>query len=264
MSKELPKYTANKMQGNIGEAYVQYLLSLFTLVHKIDGSNDVGNDFICELVHEQSPTNLLFYVQVKYTQDRPTIKQETWNYWKTSPIPVYIFWIRKLPGARPMQNIPIEDLEQNTQYLACTPLLHANQKYSLGEYRNYDRRDFQGDLVRDHARTAFQSGYATIVKPRDYLRLDEKIYAQLPFYLLEIEGMVPTYHKKILTNGWVNLYALATSLHRKGTQKAKKEAVKLLDVALNLMSSAEKIEYLDFRQKMQNLKISILNSMNQG
>lgn len=57
---KLPTYPKRKMKGNIGEALAQYVLSNFCLVHKIDGSSDVGNNLVCELIKDEHPTNLLF------------------------------------------------------------------------------------------------------------------------------------------------------------------------------------------------------------
>src|SRR5687768_7189459 len=118
----LPRYTDLKRKGNTGEALAQYIFSKFCLVHKIDGSNDIGNDFICELIKNQYPTNLLFYIQIKYTDRAPRIRKETLEYWKGSPIPVYLFWIK--------DNIPPGAFSNDAlgksyiSYKRYTPILH--------------------------------------------------------------------------------------------------------------------------------------------
>lgn len=249
------------MQGNIGEAYVQYLLSLFTLVHKIDGSNDVGNDFICELVHDQSPTNLLFYVQVKYTIVEPVIKLATWNYWKSSPIPVYIFWIKKEKGQGRLENLPFEALIDNTRYKPCTPLLHEKKGRTSGEFIQYNRQGFLRDLIDDHSRTAYMKGYATLIKPRDYLNLDEKIAIGLPLRHLSVEMISLIYAKRIIDNGWINLYALAVSLHKVGGRKKDTEALDLLIVALRIMTPTDKKESSRLRKEIEDLRNTIQNSL---
>ena len=51
--------------GNKGEAYLEVFLSNFCLTHKIARSNDIGIDFFCEWFYGESPTSLLFAIQVK-------------------------------------------------------------------------------------------------------------------------------------------------------------------------------------------------------
>ena len=39
-------YIKNKQTGNKGEAFIESLFSDYAIVHKIDGSKDVGLDFL--------------------------------------------------------------------------------------------------------------------------------------------------------------------------------------------------------------------------
>lgn len=61
-------YITNKQTGNKGEAFIESLFSDYAIVHKIDGSKDVGLDFLCEWVKGEKPTQLLFGLQVKTTK----------------------------------------------------------------------------------------------------------------------------------------------------------------------------------------------------
>ena len=58
----------------MGEAFVESILSEYAIVHKIDGSKDVGLDMLCEWVKGESPTQILFAIQVKTTRKLPKTK----------------------------------------------------------------------------------------------------------------------------------------------------------------------------------------------
>jgi len=208
----LPEYTKNKMKGNIGEALVQYLLSHFCLVHKIDGSNDVGNDFICELIKDRYPTNLLFYVQVKFSRTKPRIKPATLEYWKGSPIPVYIFWIRGDPPTSFLQGSPLNLDSLEKKYIRMTPKLHNATKHRQEEYKVFTEENFKRDLVVDYARTQYQQGLVPLVEPRDFLTLDEKQVLRFPQYQLLIKDVIPEYKQNILRRGWVQPLVIASLL----------------------------------------------------
>ncbi|MBU1131048.1 DUF4365 domain-containing protein [Patescibacteria group bacterium] len=225
MKKDLPKYIDSKRKGNIGESFVQYLLSEFCLVHKIDGSMDIGNDFICELIRDQYPTNLLFYVQVKYTQNEPHLKKSTIKYWEGSPIPVYLFWLKDKP-------IHLEDLSE-LKYKRYTPQLHNEKKHLSERYKPWYRYDFFRDLIIDYVRCQYIKGSATIIEPRDFLKLEDKMTADLPMYIYA-KDVIKEYSDKILGQGWINLYTTALLLRDKDTIEDLKNALSLIKIAKNL------------------------------
>lgn len=43
-------YPKTKQKGNKGEALVEIALSEYSIVHKIDGSKDIGLDLLCEWI----------------------------------------------------------------------------------------------------------------------------------------------------------------------------------------------------------------------
>ena len=108
------KYPISKQIGNKGEAFFESLISNYALVHKIDGSKDVGLDFLCEWIFGEHPTRLLFGVQVK-TRKRlkiikrrdksrlnhleefkiklEGIKKTTLDYWSGFDFPVFLFLV---------------------------------------------------------------------------------------------------------------------------------------------------------------------------
>ncbi len=96
MSDLNKKYTDRKKKGNKGAAYLEYKLTDFVLMHKIDEAKDLGNDFICELVDGESPTRVLFFIQCKAHKDKPNLEKDkkTIGYWKGFNIPVYVFWVK--------------------------------------------------------------------------------------------------------------------------------------------------------------------------
>lgn len=243
----LPKYTKEKRKGNIGEALVQYLLSDFSLVHKIDGSNDIGNDFICELIKDEYPTNLLFYVQVKYTNQSPNIREETLEYWKGSPIPVYLFWIKD-NNPRGTTHLSTEHFAQaDKKYKRYTPKLHNERKHGRERFKPFEKRTFLRDLITDYTRTQYKKGFTPVIKPRDFLTLEEKIDIGFPQFKLLVQDVIPEYKDEIIKGGWANLFSLAISLEQSNNLDDKRIALSLLETAKTLIQRDENIlGYGDF------------------
>ena len=255
MSTKLPKYTQSKMKGNIGEALVQYLLSSFCLVHKIDGSNDVGNDFICELIRDQYPTNLLFYVQVKYTKNPPTIRKETMTYWKGSPIPVYVFWIRDTglsPSSNPPNSAFIHNLATEAKYKRYTPILHGKHNNDDVSFRNFDKTSFLVDLMEDYQRSQYIKGFTPILKYRDFLTLEDKLEMGLPRHELKVRRIAQEYSKNILDNSWANLFSLAITLWSKDTKLSREKAYKLIEVAISLITKKDRKKYFEITREIEH------------
>ena len=243
---KLPQYTKEKMKGNIGEALVQYLLSDFCLVHKIDGSNDIGNDFICELIRDENPTNLLFYVQLKYTDRKPHIKRETLEYWKGSPIPVYLFWVKDKHRVLPV--ISAEHFSRSEKkYKRYTPFLHSERRHSNEDFKPFNKRTFLRDLIIDYARTQYKKGFTPVIKPRDFLTLEEKMNIGFRQYKLLVRDVIPEYKSEIIQGGWANLFSLAISLDQSANLEDRKLALSLLKTARTLIHRDENIiDYDDF------------------
>lgn len=249
----LPKYTNDKRKGNIGEALVQYLLSEFCLVHKIDGSNDVGNDFICELIRDESPTNLLFYVQVKYTNRSPSIRRETLEYWKGSPIPVYLFWIKD-NSPRSVTRLSSRHFEQaEKKYKRYTPILHDERRHRRERFKRFEKSQFLRDLLTDYARTQYQKGFAPVIKPGDFLTLEDKIDIGFPQYKLLVQDVIPEYKNEIIKGGWANLFSLAISLEQSEEVSDKRLALSLLKSARELIQRDDNApDYGEFINSINN------------
>lgn len=255
MAHKLPQYTRQKMKGNIGEAFVQYVLSKFALVHKIDGSNDIGNDFICELIRDQSPTNLLFYVQVKYMQRRPQVSQTTLEYWKSSPIPVYLFWLKDHPHALTIHEQGQYFLESiDKKYKRFTPLIHEEKEQNKVEFFTFDEYRFKRDLIVDYARTQYVKGYTPVIKPRDFLNLIEKNNIGFGPYQLYIKDLVPKYSNQIIGLGWANLFSIAVALESTNQQENLKKALRIMEDAESLIEGKHKEDFPHLIEELQKRK----------
>lgn len=224
------------MKGNIGEALVQYLLSHFCLVHKIDGSNDVGNDFICELIKEEYPTNLLFYVQVKFCKTTPSPSPTTLEYWKGSPIPVYLFWVK---GDPPNSFTRAFDFDTSEKfYKRMTPKLQGVSKRE--KFKPFTEREFKRDLLVDYARVQHSKVFLPIIEPRDFLAIDQKIELGLPQYWFMVKDVIPDYKRKILQRSWVQPFVTANLLSRfGGGLKQLLLAEELIRIAQKLLMESE-------------------------
>lgn len=245
----LPKYTQRKHKGNIGEAVAQFVLSIFSIVHKIDGSNDIGNDFICELVRDQYPTNLLFYIQVKYTQDAPSIRAETKSYWRGSPIPVYLFWIKD-NGDPPILFQP-----KDVFYKRYTPILHNIKKHRNEKFKEFNENVFKRDLFVDYARTQYIKGFTPILEPGDFISFEKNKYLG-PRYHLYFKDVIPEYKKQILRRGWVNAFVTAGLLKNRGEYK---KALKAVDLGMALIDQKSKREFKLFYEEMLKIKDEVTN-----
>jgi hypothetical protein len=75
-SNEYKKFTAQAKAGVKGEAFFESLVSDYSLPHHIVGSKDLGIDYMCEWVYGDTPTGILYAVQVKtLSQQNLAIKE---------------------------------------------------------------------------------------------------------------------------------------------------------------------------------------------
>jgi len=124
--------------GNRGEAFLEFIMSKYCLMHKIVGYKDIGIDYICEWLNGSTPSRILFGIQVKTSERKDikvidkgvnrrlnelrsfsmnrlpfNIKPETLTYWQGLEIPLYLFSVIKNS-----ENI------FDCYYLRLTPILH--------------------------------------------------------------------------------------------------------------------------------------------
>ncbi len=224
-------YLKTKQLGNFGEAFVESALSEYAIVHRIDGSKDVGLDMLCEWVKDESPTQTLFGIQIK-TQRTPlktkvktnganfleeykkhvNIKLPTLNYWQGFDFPVFLFLV-----------IVIKNKPKLIYYKRYTPILHKkteekNEPFYLAikntEFQAYvpgtktwpKTGGFCRDLFFDSLRCQHNKGLLSSVNPND-LGLEgwdeDKLYIGVyDEYLDKIRSTLDKYKKfeKLLTN----------------------------------------------------------------
>lgn len=268
--KKTPSYTDEKRRGNIGEAFVQYILSSFCLIHKIDGSQDLGNDFICELTKGEFPTNILFYVQVKYWKNKPQDSQiaKTIEYWKSSSIPVYLFWVKdskKLPELNanifdPEITIPL------LRYKRYTPIVHKNKEEKMKHFCQFTRRQFLRDLMVDYARCLYKRGMTTVIEKRDFTEL-ERANIKLGDNCLFVGDVIPNeYKNEIIDNSWTNLLATASSLAVSSSKVDLELASKNLQLAKEMFSrsSSANNKYFGFGKIINDIEKKIIDKISKN
>lgn len=110
------KYTESARRGIKGESFFESLIVDHAIPHRIARENDLGVDFLCEWIHGDHPTGILFSAQVKSTTsvqvkcefeghsslnglDQYTlgaakrIDERTIDYWKGLGLPAFLFYV---------------------------------------------------------------------------------------------------------------------------------------------------------------------------
>lgn len=183
------KYLKTKQIGNKGEAYFESLISDYAIAHKIDSSKDVGLDFLCEWVHGEKPTQMLFGVQVKTRTNKRlslireecnlnhlkefrsnlSIKEETLNYWRGFDFPIFLFLVN------------VKDTKLDCFYRRYTSILHQRLNQNEGSFYQVNNGNkfiafrnkkgwpggFCRDLFLDHLRCEHNKGMLSGVDPKD-------------------------------------------------------------------------------------------------
>jgi hypothetical protein len=116
--EEYKKFTLQAKTCIKGEAFFESLVAEYSIPHHIVGPKDIGVDYICEWVHGDKPTGVLYAVQIKTFSER-SVKPElaggvcnlngletyeikdsnfevdlrTLHYWKGLGMPFYLFAI---------------------------------------------------------------------------------------------------------------------------------------------------------------------------
>lgn len=189
MAKDYKQYTETARRGIKGEAFFELLMVSNAIPHRIAGPNDVGIDFLCELVYGDRPRGILFSAQVKSTTI-PTVQcslegksglnqleqytlhdavkpdDATINYWKGLNLPAYLFYV-----------VETAEGKMNCYYKRYTPMLdgHASDDDKVGTRQFYlvnedskfrafadpekETGGFVRDLVVDYARCAYSKGH---------------------------------------------------------------------------------------------------------
>ncbi len=198
----LPKVLETHRTGNRGEAFLEFIMSKDCLMNKIVGHRDVGVDYICEWLDGDTPSRILFGIQVKTTERsditltekgkhrrmnelmqfavKPSpfkIEPKTIEYWEGLNIPLYLFLVIKT------------DENFDCYYSRLTPVLHKNNIgtpekakeiingvfYRANNGSNFisvvkkETKDggFIRDLFIDSVRCSYQSGGVSYRNPEE-------------------------------------------------------------------------------------------------
>lgn len=174
-------------------------------MHRVSGYKDIGVDYFCEWLHEDTPSGVLFGIQAKTTEKQDiklvniginrrlneldkfqiqgsfpfTLKESSIRYWETLEIPLYLFIVIK-------NNADIF----NCYYSRLTPILHKNNISSKDKIKRVKKSDFYlannsstfhakklkirmdggfaRDLLMDHIRCSYKNGSVLYKNPNDF------------------------------------------------------------------------------------------------
>lgn len=224
---EYKKYTQQAKRGIKGEAFFESLVSDYCIPHQIIGPKDIGIDYICEWVHGDRPTGVLFAAQIKTFSEKTVnikfdkveeglngleryeihnnllkIDYRTLLYWQGLGIPVNLFVI--------IQKIARESyIELDCYYKRFTPILTTDIKKYEDEdfYKLYYKvnrgnhfiafldsvkrtQGFTRDLFIDYVRWNYYKGSLVFLDPRT-IGLEQFDVDSL------FQGLFKTYEKQI-------------------------------------------------------------------
>ncbi|MBN2100432.1 DUF4365 domain-containing protein [Candidatus Dojkabacteria bacterium] len=231
----LSKYAINKQKGNIGEAFVQFFLSRFALVHKVDGGNDLGNDFFCELFLEEYPTNILFYVQVKLWCSEPRVKESTKDYWRKAQIPVYLFWVKC--AGKEFDDIVLDDALDEASWVVKYKRMTAELHKEKAEgFEDFDLLKFKRDLMIDYARSMFIRGFTPVFDAGMFFTEKERSNLDLARFQNPARSLIKEdqYVETVLDESWSHFISVAHLLHRMYKELKKEEYLKGAEDCINL------------------------------
>jgi hypothetical protein len=180
------QFTRQARAGIKGEALFESTISDYSIPHHISGSKDIGLDYICEWVHGNNPSGILFSVQVKTITYKSTqakldtsalrgnrlekyqiassklkIDDRTLKYLKGLGIPSYLFVIARIDNEvlhlfyKRLTPVITNDADQSK-----LPYFKVN---SGNKFLAYGKQDpnaygFARDLYIDSIRCAYSKG----------------------------------------------------------------------------------------------------------
>lgn len=193
------KYTKSKQLGNKGVSYLEAMLSNHAIVHRIDEAKDIGCDLLCEWVNEESPSRLLFFIQVKTSTKKPRIEtinqksrlnflkevkiknasfidKDTLEYWRGFEIPVYLFVLfEKKEGFDVYYKrfTPALTIGSDPQKESYYKVVKSGKFLAFAEeIVGMTRGGFARDLFIDYMRCNYKKGSLAYKNPRE-LGLDQ-------------------------------------------------------------------------------------------
>jgi hypothetical protein len=202
-SSDYKHYTLRARIGIKGESFFETLISEYCIPHHITGPKDIGIDYICEWVHNEKPSGILFAVQVKTSAKKAVqiIPDNTGNalnnlcqyeikdidfkitkadlcYWKGLGIPFYLFVMIEQENSDRTKKLdcyykrftPIltRELARNKSINFKKEFYQVNKGSSFIAFSDKEKRKggFARDLFIDHVRCCYHKGTIALFNPR--------------------------------------------------------------------------------------------------
>jgi hypothetical protein len=233
------KYTVQARTGIKGEAYFEALLADYSVPHQIVGPKDLGIDYICEWVHGDAPTGVLFAAEVKtfahnvsppkavgvdkrlngletfeIKNSNLIVTDRSLQYWRGLGMPVYLFAIVN------SGETDTQDATLDCYYRRFTAVLTSDKKQEYQPFYKANRgahfiafareeqraQGFARDLFIDFMRWSYYKGTIAYLNPRmlglnQFPQADDAVFTDI---LAEYKGRVwDTYTK---TKGAIEKY----------------------------------------------------------
>lgn len=201
-SDDYKMYTVQAKTAIKGEAFFESLVSDYCIPHRVVGPKDIGIDYICEWVHGDKPSGILFAVQVKtFSRENQAVRIEdvgvelklnglrkyrivnsnlrvdtrTLHYWHGLGMPIYMFAIVKT-GSSDAKEVLNCYYKRYTSALTrketgakdpFEPFYLVNKGTRFMAFKNESRRSqgFARDLFIDHVRWCYYNGSISFLDP---------------------------------------------------------------------------------------------------
>jgi len=181
-NREYKKFVANARRGIRGEAFFEALFCEHAIPHRISGPKDLGLDYICEWVHEDRPTGVLFGAQVKTTAAAKVevvdprhrlnglercrllpagihVDAPTRAYWQTLAFPVYLFVLVEASGKIDcLYRRTAARLTRDSSASENDGYFRVNRGTTLLAFGPGRGNGFARDLFIDHVRWSYAKG----------------------------------------------------------------------------------------------------------
>jgi hypothetical protein len=193
-------FSLRAKHGIKGESFFESLIVEYSLPNHIVGSKDIGLDYICEWVHGDNPTGILFGVQIKSFTITPSrtpklvkqcsdnnkldeyriknslfvINKGTLKYWKELGIPIYLFavsinktnqldcYYKRFTPILTQDTLDIDNPDFYSEFYK------ANDSNEFLAFQNLEDKTggFARDLFIDYIRCNYNKGIIVYPSPR--------------------------------------------------------------------------------------------------
>lgn len=193
---EYKKYTLQAKRCIKGEAFFESLTSDYSLTNHIIAPKDIGIDYICQWVHGDKPSPILYAVQVKtfsievsqpkyIEKEKPGFNQlekyeisnnnliiddNTLRYWQTLGMPVYLFAVCDRGDTLDCyykRFTPVITEDTRNQSEMSFYKVNDGTKFLAFSDESKKIGGFARDLFVDYIRCCYYKGLITYLNPRE-------------------------------------------------------------------------------------------------